>query len=375
MDSTDVVVIGAGIVGLAIARALADAGRETLVLERHSRPGQETTSRNSGVIHSGIYYPTGSLKARLCVRGRDLLYAYCSEHRIAHRRCGKLIVAAASQTAALEALQQKAAANGVDDLVMLDADAARALEPNVRCAAALLSPSTGIVDVHELLLAYLGELESHGGILVLQSSVEEARVVRDGFILRVQSGASDGDLHSSELHCGHLINCAGLSALDLLLRVHGYPRERWRRPYYAKGNYFVCQGIKPFQRLVYPMPNTAGLGVHATLDLDGTTRFGPDVQWVEQPEYDVDPARAPAFYAAIREYWPSLPDGTLQPGYAGIRPKLVGPDAHAADFEIESMREHGVPGLINLLGIESPGLTASLAIGEFVAQMIADTSE
>ncbi len=375
MDSSEVVVIGGGIVGIAIARALAKVGHETFVLERHSRPGQETTSRNSGVIHSGIYYPTGSLKARLCVRGRDLLYAYCTQRDIAHRRCGKLIVAQESQVPALEALHRKAIANGVDDLVMLAADEVRALEPNVRCSAALLSPSTGIVDVHELLLAYLGEFESDGGVLVLQSSVEEARVVQDGFILTVRSGASTGELHSSELHCRHLINCAGLSALDLLRRIRGYPHERWRRPFYAKGNYFVCQGIKPFHRLVYPMPNTAGLGVHATLDLDGTTRFGPDVQWVEEPEYDVDPTRASAFYAAIREYWPSISDGSLQPGYAGIRPKLVGPDAQAADFEIESMHEHGVPGLINLLGIESPGLTSSLAIGELVAQMMAGTRD
>jgi L-2-hydroxyglutarate oxidase LhgO len=369
MDSTDVVVVGGGIVGLAIARALAQAGRETLALERHSRPGQETTSRNSGVVHSGIYYPTGSLKARLCVRGRDLLYAFCAERGIAHRRCGKLIVAHESQVPALEALERKAIANGVEDLVMLDANEVRALEPNVRCSAALLSPSTGIVDVHELLVAYLGELEASGGVLVLQSTLEEARVVQDGFILRVRSGTSE-----SELHCSHLINCAGLSALDLLRRVRGYPQGRWRRPYFAKGNYFVCQGIKPFQRLVYPMPNNAGLGVHATLDLDGTTRFGPDVEWVEQPEYDVDPARASFFYAAIREYWPSIPDGSLQPGYAGIRPKLVGPHAIAADFEIETAREHGVPGLINLLGIESPGLTASLAIGEFVSRTVAESS-
>jgi L-2-hydroxyglutarate oxidase LhgO len=369
MDSTDVVVIGAGVIGLAIARALAEAGRETLVLERHSRPGQETTSRNSGVIHSGIYYPTDSLKAQLCVRGRDLLYAFCAERGIAHQRCGKLIVALEAQVPALAALHRKAIANGVNDLTMLDASEVRRLEPNVRCSAALLSPSTGIVDVHELLIGYLGDLEANGGVLVLRTSLEEARVVSDGFILRVHSGESE-----SELHCRHLINCAGLSALDLLRRIRGYPQERWRRSYFAKGNYFVCQGIRPFQRLVYPMPNSAGLGIHATLDLDGTTRFGPDVQWVEQPEYDVDPGRAAVFYTAIREYWPSIPDGSLQPGYAGIRPKLVGPDSSAADFEIESEREHSVPGLVNLMGIESPGLTSALAIGERIARMIANQS-
>jgi L-2-hydroxyglutarate oxidase LhgO len=366
MDSVDTVVVGAGIIGLAIARALAQQGHETLVVERHSRPGQETTSRNSGVIHSGIYYPTGSLKARLCVRGRDLLYAYCAQRGVAYRRCGKLIVASESQVKALEALQRKAIANGVTDLAMLNADEVRTLEPSVQCAAALLSPSTGIVDVHELLIGYLGDFESHGGVLALQSHLDQAEIVPDGFVLRVRSGDSD-----SELHCKQLINCAGLSALNLLRHIGGYPQQRWRRAYYAKGNYFVCQGLKPFQRLVYPMPSNAGLGVHATLDMDGTTRFGPDVQWVEELDYDVDPERAPAFYAAIREYWPSIPDGSLQPGYAGIRPKLVGADASAADFEIESVDAHGIPGLINLLGIESPGLTSSLAIGELVAAIIA----
>jgi L-2-hydroxyglutarate oxidase LhgO len=367
MDSVEAVVVGAGIVGLAIARALAQQGRETLVLERHSRPGQETTSRNSGVIHSGIYYPTGSLKASLCVRGRDLLYAYSADRGVSHRRCGKLIVATDEQLGALRALHAKAIANGITDLTMLDATDARALEPQIRCAAALLSPSTGIVDVHELLIAYLGDFEFCGGALVLHSELQEAQIVHDGFVLRVHSGDS-----MSEIHCKALINCAGLSALDLLRQIRGYPQERWRRAYYAKGNYFVCQGTKPFKTLVYPMPNNAGLGVHATLDMDGTTRFGPDVQWVVQPEYDVDPARAPAFYAAIREYWPSIPDGSLQPGYAGVRPKLVGPDSMAADFEIEFEQEHGIPGLINLLGIESPGLTSSLAIGEMVAQIVAN---
>lgn len=368
MDSVDTVVVGAGIVGLAIARALAEQGRETLVLERHSRPGQETTSRNSGVIHSGIYYPTGSLKARLCVRGRDLLYDYCEAREIAHRRCGKLIVAGESQIEALGALHRKAIANGVTDLRMLDAAEVRALEPEVSCTAALLSPSTGIVDVHEVLIAYLGDFEAHGGVLVLQSTLEDARVVADGFQLRVRSSDSE-----SEVHCRHLINCAGLSALDLLRRIQGYPQARWRRAYFAKGNYFVCTR-KPFQHLVYPMPNNAGLGVHATLDMDGSTRFGPDVEWVDAPEYDVDPARAESFYAAIREYWPSLPNGSLQPGYAGVRPKLVGPDSIAADFEIESVQEHGIPGLVNLLGIESPGLTSSLAIGEYVARIVSNPS-
>lgn len=363
MDSIEAVVVGAGIVGLAIARALAQRGLETLVLERNARPGEETTSRNSGVIHSGIYYPTGSLKARLCVRGRDLLYEFCERRDIAHQRCGKIIVAAESQRAALQALHQRGLANGVTDLQLLDAAAARQLEPQVVCDTALLSPSTGIVDVHELLFAYSADLEGQGGAVVLQTCVESIEVRKPGFVVVARSGDS-----ISELHCTWVVNCAGLSALPLLGQIAGYPRQRLRQPHFAKGNYFACHGVRPFKRLVYPMPNNAGLGVHATLDLDGTTRFGPDVEWVSEPDYRVDPARAAAFYAAIREYWPTIPADSLQPAYAGVRPKLVGPGAAAADFEIEDPAAHGVPGLINLLGIESPGLTSSLAIGEEVVR-------
>lgn len=368
MDSTEVVVIGAGVVGLAIGRALAKRGFETLVLEQHSRPGQETTSRNSGVIHSGIYYPTGSLKARLCVRGRDLLYEYCDLRGIAHRRCGKLIVAGESQVAGLRALEERAIANGVTDLAWLDAAQVAKLEPDVRCAAALLSPSTGIVDVHELLITLLADLESAGGSLVLQSTLQRARCAENGIVIEVASDSS-----ASELRCRWLVNCAGLGAMDLLARIEGYPAQRLRKAWYAKGNYFACQGVRPFRRLVYPMPNNAGLGIHATLDLDGTTRFGPDVEWVDGPDYRVDPARAASFYAAIREYWPTIPADSLQPAYAGVRPKLVGPGSAQADFEIEGPALHAVPGLISLLGIESPGLTSSLAIGELVAEQVAAT--
>jgi L-2-hydroxyglutarate oxidase LhgO len=365
MDAIEAVVIGAGVVGLAIAREFASRGLQTLVLEQHPRPGQETSSRNSGVIHSGIYYPTGSLKARLCVRGRELLYEFCQARGIAHRRCGKIIVAGDAQVPALQALQARAIANGVLDLLTLDADQITRLEPQVRCAAGLLCPSTGIIDVHELMMALIADLESAGGLLVLRSSLHAAEVVQDGFVLRIDSEGS-----SSELHSKYLVNCAGLAAPDLLRRIDGYPRERLRKAWFAKGNYFACHGVRPFSRLVYPMPNEAGLGTHATLDLDGTTRFGPDVEWVEQPEYGVSAARAPSFYAAIREYWPSIPAGCLQPAYAGVRPKLVGPGAPAADFEIEAMAAHGLPGLINLLGIESPGLTSSLAIAEEVAALL-----
>ena len=370
MDTIEAIVIGGGVVGLAVARALARQGLETIVLEQHARPGQETTSRNSGVIHSGIYYPTGSMKAQLCVRGRSQLYAFCAERGIAHNRCGKIIVAAQAEVPALRALLAKALANGVSDLSMLDAHEVGQLEPQVRCAAGLLSPSTGIVDVHELLLALLADLEAGGGALVLQSRAEEIEVTEGGLVVTVTDGAGS----ASKIFCKHLLNCAGLAAVSLLGRIRGYPQDRVRTPYYAKGNYFACHGVKPFRHLVYPMPNNAGLGVHATLDLDGTTRFGPDVEWVDRPDYHVDPARAESFYTAIREYWPAIPPNSLQPAYAGVRPKLVGPGAAAGDFEIEGPAQHGVAGLVSLLGIESPGLTSSLAIGEHVAGLIAVTA-
>lgn len=365
MDFTEVAVIGAGVVGLAVARAIAALGLETLVLERNARPGEETTSRNSGVIHSGIYYPSGSLKAGLCVRGRQLLYSLCAERAIAHQRCGKLIVAGEVQLAALRALHARARANGVTDLRELGPEEVRRLEPEVSCAAALHCPSTGIIDVHELLLVLLADLEAAGGTLLLQAEVVAVRQAADHLVVTVQSGDS-----SSELGCKWLVNCAGLCAISLLRRIQGYPPAMAPHAYFAKGSYFACQGARPFRRLVYPMPNEAGLGIHATIDLAGMTRFGPDVQWLERPEYTLEPQRAEAFYAAIREYWPTIPAGALAPAYAGVRPKLVGPGAAAADFKIEAAAVHGVAGLINLLGIESPGLTASLAIGEHVAAMI-----
>lgn len=366
MDSIEAAVIGGGVVGLAVGRALAMQGMETLVFERHARPGQETTSRNSGVIHSGIYYPAGSLKATLCVEGGALLYSFCEARGIAHQRCGKIVVAGESQVGALDALHKRGIRNGVVDLELLDRAQVTQLEPAVVCAAGLLSPSTGIIDVHELLLALLADLESHGGALLLQSVVGPAKVAGDGIVLQVTSGGA-----TSELRCRWLVNCAGLSALHMLRQIDGYPPQRLREAFYAKGSYFTCQGVRPFKRLVYPMPSEAGLGVHATLDLDGTTRFGPDVEWVAEPDYSVDPARAESFYAAIREYWPDIPRGSLQPAYAGVRPKLVGPASPAGDFEIETRDAHGVAQLINLLGIESPGLTSALAIAKRVAGTVA----
>ncbi|MGM9427133.1 NAD(P)/FAD-dependent oxidoreductase [Hydrogenophaga sp. MI9] len=369
MDKVDAVVIGAGVVGLAAARALALSGREVLVLERESGIGMGTSSRNSEVVHAGIYYPTGSLKARLCVQGRDLLYAYCAERGIAHRRCGKLIVAhSPSQVAGLQAIADKARANGVADLALLTADEAGALEPQLRCAAALLSPSTGIVDSHGLMLALQGDLENAGGMVVCHSTVQALAVSGDGFVVRTTDG--------TELMSTALVNAAGLQACDLALGMSGLAPVHVPRPWYAKGSYFtLASGRSPFQHLIYPAPepdrHLAGLGVHLTLDLGGQAKFGPDVQWTDRPDdLEVDPARGEGFYAEVRRYWPGLPDGALQPGYAGMRPKISGPDAPAADFRIDGPAVHGVPGLVNLFGIESPGLTSCLAIGDQVATLL-----
>lgn len=365
MESVDALIVGAGVVGLACARAAAQRGLSVVLVERHPRAGEETSSRNSGVIHSGIYYPAGSLKAKLCVAGRERLYAYCAERGITHRRCGKLVVAQAGQVGQLAALQGKAHANGVTDVVMLGESEARKLEPAVRCTAALLSPSTGIIDVHEYMLALEADIESGQGILSFNTEFLRADT-RGGEI--VASLRSFGE--TTEIGCRHLVNSAGLSAVTLLGGVDGYPAGRGHRTWYAKGSYFSCQGVKPFQHLIYPMPNEASLGLHATLDLDGSTRFGPDVEWVDTLDYRVDPGRAAGFYASIREYWPELPDGALQPAYAGIRPKRVGPGQAAADFLIEGPADHGIPGIVNLIGIESPGLTSSLAIGDEVLRVL-----
>lgn len=367
-DRIEVVVIGAGVVGLAVARALALAGREVLVLEREGAIGTGTSSRNSEVIHAGIYYPAGSLKARLCVRGKAMLYGYAQERGVAHRRCGKLIVAnTPTQLAALPDIVARAAANGVSDLVMLGAAEAQAMEPALHCLGAVWSPSTGIVDSHALMLSLQGDLEHAGGLVAMHSGVRA--VVRDGAQWRVQ--AEDG----TELLADLVVNAAGLAACDVARAIDGLPAQRVPRARYAKGNYFTLAGRSPFSRLIYPAPepdkHLAGLGVHLTIDLGGQAKFGPDVQWVEDPaDLQVDPARGAAFYAEVRRYWPALPDGALLPGYAGIRPKISGPDEPAADFLIQGRAEHGLPGLVNLLGIESPGLTSCLAIGEHVAAVL-----
>ena len=365
MERVDAIVIGAGVVGLAVARALAIGGREVIVLEGARTIGTETSSRNSEVIHAGIYYPPGSLKARLCVAGKQALYRYCDEHGVPHRRCGKLLVAAdEKQESKLAAIKRQADANGVTDLVALTAAEARALEPELRCVAAYLSPSTGVIDSHAFMLALQGDAESRGAMIAFRSPVTGGAVRDDGIQLDV------GGATPLRIIARSVVNCAGLHAQQLAAALVGFPPAHVPPTYYAKGNYYSLSGRSPFSRLVYPMPNDAGLGVHITIDLAGQARFGPDVEWIDRIDYDVDPRRAASFYGAIREYWPGLKDGSLAPGYSGIRPKLVGPNAPAADFVIAGPRDHGVTELVNLFGIESPGLTAALAIGDHVRDLL-----
>ncbi len=349
--------------GLPLRERLARAGRETLILEAADVIGSEISSRNSEVIHAGIYYPAGSLRARLCVAGRDMLYAYCQDHGVEHRRLGKLIVASREdQLPALTALREKAAANGVDDLTWLDAAAVHALEPDLRAVAALMSPSTGIVDSHGLMLSFQGDAETAGAMLALRSPLLGGRLANDGFLLDVGGAAP------MALHCRYLVNAAGLEAQAVVRALRGFDPGLVPTRHLAKGNYFVLGPRPPFRHLIYPRPEAAGLGVHLTLDLAGQARFGPDVEWIEELDYRVDPQRGERFYDAIRTYWPGLPDGALEPGYAGIRPKLQGPGGPQEDFSIQGPAQHAVAGLVNLFGIESPGLTASLAIADLVLQ-------
>jgi L-2-hydroxyglutarate oxidase LhgO len=362
MDRVECVVVGAGIVGLAVARALARAGREVVILEAEDAIGTHTSSRNSEVIHAGIYYPRGSLKAHACVAGRQRLYAYCASHGVPHRRCGKLIVASSeAQIPELREILKKAHGNGVDDVVEIPAAEALRMEPALRCVAALHSPSTGIIDSHALMLAYLGDAEAAGAMLALKSSLNAVRMANPGFELQVEN---------TKIRTRFLVNSAGLRAPSVARRIDGFPAGKIPPERYAKGNYYSLAGRPPFSRLVYPVPEPGGLGVHVTLDLAGQARFGPDVEWVERISYEVDPRRAERFYAAIRRYWPALPEGALAPAYAGIRPKISGPGEPAADFVVQGPAEHGIPGLVNLFGIESPGLTASLALADDVAALL-----
>ncbi len=367
MEQVDCVVIGAGVVGLAVARALAMAGREVIILEAENAFGTITSARNSEVIHAGIYYPTGSLRARLCVRGKQLLYDYCASHGVAHQRCGKLIVAtAADELPALDRLQATAAANGVHDLQRLSAAQAQALEPALRCVGALLSPSTGIIDSHGLMLALLGDAERHGAMLALCSPLLGGCITAAGIELHVGGDASMTLLARS------VVNSAGLQAPALARLLQGLDPADVPADHLAKGCYFSLPGRAPFSRLIYPAPGHSGhLGVHLTLDLGGQARFGPSFEWVDRIDYTVDPAGADTFYEQVRRYWPALPSGALQPGYAGLRPKISGPGEPAADFRIDGPALHGVPGLVNLFGIESPGLTSCLAIGEAVSAQLA----
>ncbi|WP_046021486.1 NAD(P)/FAD-dependent oxidoreductase [Magnetospira sp. QH-2] len=365
-EPLDCAVIGAGVVGLAVARALALAGREVVVLERADAIGTQTSARNSEVIHAGIYYPEGSLKGSLCLRGKALLYDYLERHGLDHRRCGKLVVATtAEEEPILDQVLSKAAANGCTDLQWLSQKEALAREPNLRCLAALWSPSTGIFDTHGYMLALHGDLESAGGAIALGSPVDSGRITEDGILLRV------GGRDPMELLCRSVVNAAGLWAQPTAAALEGMPPEHIPPRYFCKGNYFSLAGKAPFESLVYPVPGAASLGCHYTRDLGGQGRFGPDVEWVEDLDYQVDPNRADSFYDAIRRYWPDLPDGALQPGYCGIRPKIQAPGEAAQDFLISGPETHGIAGLVHLFGIESPGLTASLAIGERVAAHLA----
>jgi L-2-hydroxyglutarate oxidase LhgO len=355
------------VIGLAAARALALAGREVLVLEAADGIGTGTSSRNSEVIHAGIYYARGSLKAIACVEGRDALYAYARERAVPHARCGKLIVAtSAEEDAKLAGIHAQAAGNGVGDLVRLTGVEARAMEPALAATSALLSPSTGIIDSHAFMQALDADLQTAGGMTVFQSPVMGGRVVAGGFELDV------GGDEPTCIGCRFLVNSAGLMASRIAAGIEGMPKAKVPPTYPAKGNYFTLSGRAPFKRLIYPVPVPGGLGVHLTLDLGGQARFGPDVEWInwDRVNYDVDPRRGELFYAAIRRYWPGLEDGRLQPGYAGIRPKLSQKGAPADDFLLQGPADHGVPGLVNLFGIESPGLTASLAIADRVAAMV-----
>jgi L-2-hydroxyglutarate oxidase LhgO len=364
-EKIDCAVIGAGVVGLAIARRLAMSGREVVILEAEEAFGTHTSSRNSEVMHAGIYYPTGSLKARLCVAGRKALYQYCAEHDVNHKRIGKVIVATDhDQIAGLDKYRKQAEINGVDDLRPLSADELAELEPAVRGVAGFLSPSTGIIDSHGLMLAYLGDAEQNGAALALASPVVSGEVTDSGILLHV------GGSEAMSILCNTVVNAAGLHAQAVARGIHGVPAQTVPPTYYAIGHYYTLTGAAPFRRLIYPVARRDWLGVHVTIDLGGQVKFGPDFSWIDSVDYRFDESRAQAFYEAIRRYYPGLQDGALQPGYTGIRPKIHGPDAAAPDFVIQGPREHGVAGLVSLYGIESPGLTSSLAIADHVAELL-----
>ena len=370
MEHVDCVVVGAGVIGLAVAREMALQGRETILLERENAFGTISSARNSEVIHAGIYYPKDSLKAKLCVEGNRLLYEYCRDHQVATQRYGKLIVATdPSQMNDLQALLYKAQNNGVPEIKMITEQEAKSLEPKLQCVAALLSGSTGIVDSHAYMLSLLGGFEDAGGMVAYQSPLMNAKPIgdqaRNGYVLTI--GGADGMQISTKL----LINCAGMSAPAVAQKIEGLQRENIPKAYFAKGNYFSLSGKSPFNHLIYPTPEPGGLGVHLTLDMAGQAKFGPDVEWLdiereEQIDYTVNPKRGDGFYEAVRRYWPELKDGSLQADYSGVRAKIVPPNAPAGDFCFDGPQDHGLEGLYNLYGFESPGLTSSLAIAKYL---------
>jgi L-2-hydroxyglutarate oxidase LhgO len=358
-----VLVVGAGVVGLGIARAVARAGHEVIVAEAETAIGTITSSRHSEVIHAGLYYPTNSLRARHCPRSRRMLYEYCATRGIPHRKTGKLVVATNdTELKKLDEIYKQAQVNGCENLALIDAAAVKKLEPEVFCVGAMNSPETGVIDSHSYMLALRGEVEDHGGAIALNTRIE--RLVKTPAGWEVHFGAGETIVVDA------VINAAGLGAQKLARATEGYPQERVPKLALAKGNYFAYAGRPVFKRLVYPTPVPGGLGTHVVLDLAGRMRFGPDVEWIERENYDVDPRRADVFYASIRKYWPGLPDNSLVPDYAGIRPKISGPGEPALDFIIDAPKDHGVPRLVMLFGIESPGLTASLSIGEEVASYL-----
>lgn len=363
-EKVDCVVIGAGVIGLAVARALALAGREVLILEREAQFGTQLSSRNSGVIHGGIYYPTASLKARLCLHGNRLLYSYCEQKQVGYSRCGKLIVATQPrQLEALNRLLEQGKQNGVHDLFWLKAQEVKRLEPELQCVAALHCASTGVVDAHQLMLALLADAERHGAVLSVRSEVNGIHFAQRRLALAVGSVTLWPKL---------VVNCAGLDAQQLALSCSEIAPETVPELRFAKGNYYAYQGKNPFQRLVYPLPNAAGLGIHGTLDLAGQLKFGPDVEWVNGPDFQVNVQRKGHFVRSIREFWPALTEDKLVPDFASVRPKIVGPGESNGDFYFQLPRDHGVVGLINLFGMESPGLTSALAIGDYVRELLSE---
>jgi L-2-hydroxyglutarate oxidase LhgO len=364
-ERADVVVIGAGVVGLAIARSLARAGREVVVCEAESTVGSHTSSRNSEVIHAGIYYPGDSLKARSCVAGNRMLYEYCSSHDVPHSRVGKLIVATRDEEVpTLEHLKAQAAANGVGDLEWLEAREVHGLEPSVRAVRALFSPSSGIIDSHALMTAFRADARSQGAEILLSTPIVSGSISKTGIVLDV------GGADPVTVRCAVVVNAAGLFAQAVARSLRGFPEAAIPRSFFAKGHYFTLSGKSPFRHLVYPVPAPGSLGVHVTLDLAGKARFGPDVSWVDGVDYSFDESRAASFYAAVRAYFPELGEGSLVPGYTGIRPKLTRAGSAFQDFVLQGPKDHGIPGLVQLFGIESPGLTAALALAEEVRSLL-----